>query len=153
MGLFLWVNLMLDQICDVPRPSSIEGILKEAPYDPAKMIRHVFERLAADPSVPKEDVKEMLVWVTFAQTRLFLGEMDVILKLRPSIGEGMPNLEDRLRGQFSSFFTLYRDDNLTTEDLALALRGKRNDELLHEDDGSTQHGGSSEAEECEDDEL
>ena len=30
---------------------------------------------------------------------------------------GMPDLEDRLRGQFASFFTLSRKDNLTTEQL------------------------------------
>ena len=29
----------------------------------------------------------------------------------------MPDLEDRLRGQFASFFTLSRKDNLTTEQL------------------------------------
>lgn len=153
MGMFLWVNLMLDQICNVSRPSVIEGILEEAPHDLAQMIRHVFERLAVDPSVQKEDINEMLVWVTFAHRRLVLGEMDIILKLRPPIGEGMPDLEDRLRGQFASVFTLYRDDGRTTEDLALGLREKRNDKLLHEDDGTADDANSIEADESDDDEF
>ncbi|KAG8533475.1 uncharacterized protein KY384_002258 [Bacidia gigantensis] len=132
LGMFLWVNLMLDQICNVSRPSSIEGILKEAPHDLAKMIRHVFQRLAADPGVQKEDINEMLTWVTFAQRPLLLGEMDVILKLRPPVGEGMPDLEDRLRGQFASFFILNREDSKTTEDLASELAEKFKHKMILE---------------------
>ncbi|KAI9792037.1 MAG: hypothetical protein M1835_008091 [Candelina submexicana] len=116
-GMFLWVNLMLDQIYNKSRPSEIRTALNDAPHDLAKMIRHVFKRLDNDPAVGREDLNEMLVWVTCALRPLALGELDVILKLRPSVGEGMLDLEDRLRGQFASFFTLTREDAKTTEDL------------------------------------
>ena len=47
---------------------------------------------------------------------------------------GMPDLEDRLRGQFASFFTLSRKDNITTEQLQLRLLEGRRDRLLHEEE-------------------
>ena len=86
-GMFLWVNLMLDQIYNISRPSDIMNGLDAAPQDLVKMIRHVFERIAADPSVNKEDLNEILTWVTCAGERLTLGEMGTILKMRPPIGE------------------------------------------------------------------
>lgn len=133
---------MLDQISDVSRPSDIRNALEQAPQDLAKMIRHVFERLAGDPSVQKDDFNEMLTWITFARTPLLLGQMDVILKLRGEIGEGMPDLEDRLRGQFSSFFTLEKEDNMTTESLQLPIQDIPNENISHEEHSSDQAGES-----------
>ena len=127
---------MLDQIKDVSRPGDIRDALKQAPHDLAKMIRHVFERLAGDPGVQKDDFNEMLTWITFARTPLLLGQMDVILKLRGELGEGMPDLEDRLRDQFSSFFTLEREDKMTTESLRLATKDLRHENVSHEEHGS-----------------
>lgn len=131
-------SLMLDQISNVSRPSDIRSKLEQAPQDLAKMIRHVFERLAGDPSVQKDDFNEMLTWITFARRPLLLGQMDVILKLRGEIGEGMPDLEDRLRGQFSSFFTLEREDNMTTESLQLPIQDIPNENISHEEHSSDQ---------------
>lgn len=135
-------SLMLDQISDVSRPSDIKHTLEQAPHDLAKMIRHVFERLAGDPSVQKEDFNEMLTWITFARTPLRLGQMDVILKLRGEFGEGVPDLEDRLRDQFSSFFTLDREDKMTTESLQLAAQDKCHEVTSHEEYSSDQAGKS-----------
>ena len=131
-------SLMLDQISDVSRPSDIRSTLEKAPQDLAKMIRHVFERLAGDPSVQKDDFNEMLTWITFARTPLLLGQMDVILKLRGEVGEGMPDLEDRLRGQFSSFFTLEREDNMTTESLQLSIHDVNHEIVSREERSSDQ---------------
>ncbi len=131
-------SLMLNEISDVSRPSDIRNTLEKAPHDLAKMIRHVFERLAGDPSVQKDDFNEMLTWITFARTPLLLGQMDVILKLRGEIGEGMPDLEERLRDQFSSFFTLEREDNLTTESLQLPIQDMRDEVISHEEHSSEQ---------------
>ncbi len=134
-GMFLWVNLMLDQIYNKSRPSEIRAALDDAPQDLARMIRHVFKRLDDDPDVGKEDLNEMLVWVTCALRPLVLGELDVILKLRPPQGEGMLDLEDRLRGQFASFFTLTRDDGKITEDLIRdAKRGLLSGQETHGDE-------------------
>ena len=127
---------MLDQISEVSRASDIRSTLKQAPHDLVEMIRHVFERLAGDPAVQKDDLNEMLTWVTFAPKLLLLGQMDVILKLRGEIGEGVPDLEDRLRGQFSSFFTLDREDTKTTESLQLESREKRQRSISYEEHSS-----------------
>lgn len=135
-------SLMLDQISNVSRPSEIRHKLEQAPHDLAKMIRHVFERLAGDPNVQKDDFNEMLTWVTFARTPLLLGQMDVILKLRGEFGEGVPDLEDRLRGQFSSFFTLEREDKMTTESLQLEMQNLRHQIIAHEEHSSDQAGES-----------
>ena len=129
---------MLDQISNVSRPSEIRHKLEQAPHDLAKMIRHVFERLSGDPNVQKDDLNEMLTWVTFARTPLLLGQMDVILKLRGEFGEGVPDLEDRLRGQFSSFFTLEREDKMTTESLQLEIQKIRHQSIAHEERSSDQ---------------
>lgn len=86
-GMFLWVNLMLDQIRNTSRPSDIVTALNAAPRELDKMLRHIFERVASDPDVDKPDFNEILRWVTCAQERLTLGEMDTILKLRPPVGE------------------------------------------------------------------
>jgi Cdc6-like AAA superfamily ATPase len=117
-GMFLWVNLMLDQIYDMSRPSDINDALNNAPRSLSKMIRHIFERLEEDlRGFRKDDFKEILAWVTCAQRPLTLAELRTILRLRPPLGEGVPDLEERLRGQFASFFSLTRLDGLTTEAL------------------------------------
>ena len=129
-------SLMLDQISNDSRPSDIRHKLEQAPHDLAEMIRHVFERLARDPFVQKEDFNEMLIWITFARKPLLLGQMDVILKLRGEFGEGVPDLEDRLRDQFCSFFILEREDKKTTESLQLAMQDTRHEVILHEEHNS-----------------
>lgn len=117
-GMFLWVNLMMEQIRKDSRESHIMTALNEAPRELVKMIRHVFERLAGNPEVidQKEDLNDVLAWVTCAQRPLRLGELHVILKLRPPVGEGNRLLEQRLRGSFASFFTLTREDGSGTEE-------------------------------------
>ncbi len=129
---------MLDQRSNVSRPSDIRNTLEQAPHDLAKMIRHVFERLAGDPAVQKDDFNEMVTWITFAWTPLLLGQLDVILKLRGEFGEGVPDLEDRLRDQFSSFFTLEGEDKMTTESLQLTFQDVRHEIISHEEHSSDQ---------------
>ena len=133
---------MLDQISSDSRPSDIRHKLEQAPRDLAEMIRHVFERLAGDPSVQKDDFNEMLMWITFARRPLLLGQMDVILKLRGEFGEGVPDLEQRLRDQYSSFFTLEREDKKTTESLQLSMQNMYHEKILHEEHSSDQAGES-----------
>jgi hypothetical protein len=114
-GMFLWVNLMLDEIEDMSRPSDINDALNNAPRSLTKMIRHIFERLEEDlRGFRKDDFKEILAWVTCAQRPLNLAELKTVLQLKPPLGEGVPDLEERLRGQFASFFILTRRDGLTT---------------------------------------
>jgi hypothetical protein len=55
--------------------------------------------------------------VTCAVIPPSLEQLDTILKLRYSEGDGVLLLEGKLRGQFASFFTLVREDGLTTAEL------------------------------------
>lgn len=127
--MFLWVNLMFDQINNKSRPSDISKALHNAPPDVFKMIRHVFERLSGDSDVG-DDLNEMLVWVTCAQRPLLLGEIDTIIKPSSPIGEALPDLEELLRLKFASFFILEREDKLTTEDLQQLAQHTHADKIV-----------------------
>jgi hypothetical protein len=116
LGMFLWVRLILIEIRDKSRISDIEKVL-DAPKDVYDMIRQILERIAADRDSRIDDLNELLTWVTFARREMLLGELKLLLQLRPPIGEGLPDLEDRLRGMYAQFFTLTRIDGRTTEDL------------------------------------
>lgn len=102
---------MVDQITEMARPQSIYEALETAPPRLEEMIRHIFERLARDPSVVDAlgDLNEILAWVALARRPLLLGEMHVLLRLRSPTGEAMYLLEEKLRGLFASFFTLSED--------------------------------------------
>ena len=143
MGMFLWVDLVLEEIWKLNRPSSIKAALKNAPQDLVKMIRRVFERLAADGDLDKDDLNLMLAWVACAERPLVLGELDIILKLRPPVGEGYGTgnaLENDLRGSFASFFNLTRQDSLTTEDLQNQASESKVEHHDHHEEGSSDMG-------------
>lgn len=129
-GMFLWVNLMLKEIMRKSQKSEVRAALKNAPQGLVKMIRHVFERLAADPDLNKDNFSEMLGWVACVERPLFLGELGLILKLISPAEEAVLGLEDDLRGRYASFFTLKRADGLTTEDLQ--RRAEQNSKVEHE---------------------
>ena len=136
--MFLYVNLMINELAAVPKEKEIHDRLEDAPRDLAKMTHHVFERLAADKDVNKEDLNEILIWVAYAERPLCLRQTDLTLRLR---FDGEVNLlpEDNLRGKFASLFTLRRVDGLSTEDLQRRLHC----EQLAILDRSNQDGGES----------
>lgn len=136
-GMFLWVNLMFDQINDKSRFSEIRKALNNAPPGVSEMIRHVFERLSGDPDVG-DDLIEMLVWVTCAQQPLLLGQIDTIMKLRSPISETLPDLEELLRLKFASFFILEREDKRTTEDLQHLARPTHTDKKVPTEEENAQ---------------
>lgn len=103
-GMFFWAKLVLDQIYNKERKSEVQQALDKAPKELDKMIRHIFERIAADPDVNIEDLNKILTWVATARRPLLLGEVHVILKLRT--GEPNLSLKSRLEGKFASFFNL-----------------------------------------------
>ncbi|OBT61186.1 hypothetical protein VE03_09431 [Pseudogymnoascus sp. 23342-1-I1] len=105
-GMFLWAKLVLDQICRKERKSEVQQALQNAPRELDRMIRHIFERVAADPDVNIADLNKILSWVTCAKRPLKLGEMHLILKL--PTGEPNLSLRRRLRGKFASFFNMSR---------------------------------------------
>ena len=134
-GMFMWVKLMIDQIKGKGRPQDIHMALKAAPRELNEMIRHVFNRIADDPDFgtdrEKQDLNAILRWVTCAERPLLLGEMRVLMMLRPipkddevpatsgedeanrdnMTVEGMPLLKERLKDSYAVLFTLTKDDD------------------------------------------
>lgn len=103
-GMFFWAKLVLDQIYRKERKSEVQQALHNAPRELDRMIRHIFERVAADPDVNIADLNKILSWVTCAKRPLRLGEVHLILKL--PTGEPNLSLRRRLRGKFASFFNM-----------------------------------------------
>ncbi|KAI9769862.1 MAG: hypothetical protein M1839_003581 [Geoglossum umbratile] len=117
-GMFLWVDLMLKELMKKRTPASLRKSLQEAPKGISEMLRHVLEGFSL--SLTDEDpgcLNELLAWATCARSPLKLGELDALLKLRSEDGEGMFYLEGMLRKQYASFFSLIREDGLSTADL------------------------------------
>ncbi|KAI9653323.1 MAG: hypothetical protein M1821_007647 [Bathelium mastoideum] len=117
-GMFLWVDLMLQELATKSWESAIKDALKKAPKGLSQIIQHLLESFSE--SLPEEDVEdlnELLTWVTCAKRPLNLGEINVLLKYRSPTGEGVLCLEGKLRRQYASFFVLTREDGLATADL------------------------------------
>jgi tetratricopeptide (TPR) repeat protein len=117
-GMFLWVNLMLQELVKKRNESSIRKALDDPPKGLKETLRHVLLNFS-NSSVEEEleYLNEILIWVTCSQQPLTLGFIDKILRLRSPEGDGMIYLEGTLRRQFASFFTLDRADALTTAEL------------------------------------
>ena len=117
-GMFLWVDLMMRELSGKSRESTIREALRKAPKGLPEMIQHVLEGLSESLSEEDaEDLNETLAWVTCAKRPLKLGELDAILRYNSPTGDGLLMLESNLRRQWASFFTLAREDGLTTADL------------------------------------
>ncbi len=140
-GMFMWVKLMIDQIRKKGHPRDIHAALKAAPRELEEMIRQVFIRIANDPDLgaesEKHDLNDILTWVTCAQRPLLMGEMNVLLKIRPKPEEerqevttskeedaeyeieveGMPLLKERLKDSYAALFTLFKPEDGAINDL------------------------------------
>ncbi|RLL95865.1 hypothetical protein CFD26_105362 [Aspergillus turcosus] len=117
-GMFLWVNLMLQELVKKRNESSIRKSLEQAPKGLKEMLRHVLMSFSA--SLNNEELEflnELLLWATCAVRPLTLGEVEAILELKSAEGDGMIYLEGALRKQFAAFFNLDREDGLTTTEL------------------------------------
>jgi hypothetical protein len=117
-GMFTWVDLMMRELCKKSRASSIRESLYHAPNSLHEMLRHILEGFSS--SLEEEDAEDLnllLMWVTCAVEPPSLRQLDTILKLKSPEGDGVLFLEGKLRGQFASFFTLVREDGLSTADL------------------------------------
>ena len=122
-GMFLWVDLMMRELNGKSRESAIREALNKAPKGLTEMIRHVLEGLSESLSEDDaEDLNELLAWVTCAKRPLKLGELDAILRYKSATGDPLVLLESKLRRQYASFFTLAREDGLSTADLQNADR-------------------------------
>lgn len=116
-GMFMWAVLMMQELSQKSRSSSISQSLHHAPKGLEKMMQHVLKGFSSmlkgdDP----DDLNTMLMWVTCAPRPLYLGELKVILKLRSPGGNEVLSLKEKLRKRFASFFVLTRKDRLSTKD-------------------------------------
>lgn len=117
-GMFLWVNLMLQELVKKRNESSIRKALDDPPRGLKEILRHVLSNFSMSSNEEElEYLNEILQWVTCSQQPLTLGLIDAILKLKSPEGDGMIYLEGALRRQFASFFTLDREDALVTAEL------------------------------------
>ncbi|GFF52773.1 vegetative incompatibility protein HET-E-1 [Aspergillus udagawae] len=117
-GMFLWVNLMLQELVKKRNESSIRKSLDQAPKGLKEMLRHVLLSFSASLNDEElEFLNELLLWTTCAVRPLTLGEVEAILELKSAEGDGMIYLEGALRKQFAAFFNLDREDGLTTTEL------------------------------------
>lgn len=117
-GMFLWVKLMIAELGKKSRESAIRESLNKAPKGLTKMLRHILETFSA--VLTEEDavdLNNMLAWVALAKRPLTLGELSEMLRLQSPEGDPVLFLEGKLRKQFASFFTLVREDNLSTAEL------------------------------------
>ncbi|PYH93536.1 NACHT and TPR domain protein [Aspergillus ellipticus CBS 707.79] len=117
-GMFLWVNLMVQELGRHNRASSIRGCLKQPPKGLYEAMRHTLECLSAylKGDEPNE-LNTILAWVTCAARPLSLGELEAALLLESSEEDDILDLESMLRLHFASFVTLIREDGYTTFDL------------------------------------
>ncbi|KKK20439.1 hypothetical protein ARAM_002899 [Aspergillus rambellii] len=117
-GMFLWVNLMLQELVKKRNESSMRKALDQAPKGLKDMLRHVLESFSDSSNDEElEYLNELLLWVTCSQQPLTLSIIEAILKLKSPEGDGMIYTEGALRRQFASFFNLDRLDGLTTAEL------------------------------------
>jgi hypothetical protein len=111
---------MLKELLKKRNEGAIRAALNTAPRGLNEMIRHVLEGFSfslKDNIEAAEDLNTLLAWVTCAQRPLKLEELDTLLKVKSSTGDGNWWLEGSLRIQFASFFMLTREDGLATADL------------------------------------
>jgi tetratricopeptide (TPR) repeat protein len=117
-GMFLWVNLMLQELVKKRNETSMRKALDQAPRGLKEMLRHVLASFSESCNEEElEYLNEMLLWVTCANQPWRLAEIEAILRLKSPEGDGMIDLEGAVRRQWASFFTLHREDGLTTAEL------------------------------------
>jgi hypothetical protein len=105
-GMFFKVVLIMNQLYDKERTSSVFQAIDDAPPQLEAMIGRVFERLILNEDVNKDDLKEVLIWVAFSKRPLTIAELYAILKTHA--GQAYDALEERLQGRFASLFKLTR---------------------------------------------
>lgn len=103
-GMFIKAVLILNQLYDKERESSLFAAIEASPPELDDMIAHSFERILADDNVDKEDFRELLLWVCAARRPLTIAELHAVLEKRT--GKPYDALEARLRGKFASIFKL-----------------------------------------------
>ncbi|CAM1503610.1 Fc.00g012010.m01.CDS01 [Cosmosporella sp. VM-42] len=115
-GLFILAKFMLAEINRKRHPRHILQSLQSYPKEINGMLMRSLKNLSASISEDEAgDLNEMLRWVACAEETLSLEQLEAVLVLK--FGDPPFRLEETLRGQYSCFFDLEREDGLTTDDL------------------------------------
>ncbi len=119
-GRFTWVNLVIKKVLDKGYKDVVRAAVDNASHDFLELIWQAFKNLANNSDSDEEfneldDFNLLLTWVTFAKRPLLLGEINTIVRFDKPNHEENKLLEEDIRGKFATFFTLYRQDRLTTK--------------------------------------
>ena len=141
-GMFLWVDLMLKEIATKHKEPQIRDALKSPPKGLTDTLRHVLERFSNELGPDDiDDLNHLLSWVTCAKRPLKLGELDDAIKSTSEDGSGLLYVEGELRKRYASFFTVTREDGMTTEALQAQLtRDEDGDKMEEHKDTGTDNG-------------
>ena len=132
-GMFLWADLMIDELSLKDDFHEVQLALDTAPPDLKDRILHTLQSFGRTLDKNKiAELNQMLAWVACAQRRLTLGELKEVLTAKragDSVAETseldysdeMSHFESRIRKRYASLFTLTREDGLSTEDLKYEL--------------------------------
>ncbi|TDZ14626.1 Vegetative incompatibility protein HET-E-1 [Colletotrichum orbiculare MAFF 240422] len=116
-GLFILAKFMLAELSRIRHPRRIIESLQSYPKEINGMLtKAVLGFSASITQEEADDLNEIMQWVSVAEMGLTLEQVEAILTLK--MGDAPFRLEESLRGQFSCFFTLEREDGLSTADLA-----------------------------------
>ena len=103
-GMFFKVVLIMNQLRDKERVSAVFDSIEDAPPQLEAMIARIFERLTSNEDINRDDLRELLLLISFAKRPLLIAEIYAGLKART--GQAYDALESRLRGRFASLFRL-----------------------------------------------
>ena len=128
-GMFLWADLMIDELSLKDDFHEVQIALNKAPYELKDRILHTLKSFGETLDKDKVfELNEMLAWVACAQRRLTLAELkEIVTAKRESAPvpqyfeldyiDEMAQFESSVRKRYASLFTLTREDGLSTEDL------------------------------------
>ncbi|KAM0425639.1 hypothetical protein ACHAPT_009171 [Fusarium lateritium] len=117
-GLFILAKLLLAEVAVKRHPRSILESLKSPKTINGMFIQSLRSFSESPPHDIAPDLNEILQWVACAEKPLTLGQLMAVLTLK--FGDPPFALESHLRGRYSCFFELKRQDGMTTDDLSRA---------------------------------
>ncbi|KAF4120891.1 TPR protein [Geosmithia morbida] len=115
-GLFILAKFMLADVNRKRRPNSILESLASFPREINGILGMTLADLSSTITDEEAgDLNEVLGWVACAQQALTIEQLEAVLILE--FGTPPFRFENSLRGQYASFFSVEREDGLTTDDL------------------------------------
>lgn len=117
-GMFLYCNLMMQELRLLKRRTAIEEAISSMPKGlddmTIRLLRTMSETCASDADA--RDINTILEWVTACPRSLSIYDLKVALREASSDGQAPLNLEFDLRRRYAAFFSIKRADGLTNDD-------------------------------------